>query len=187
MEFKVEKEILGGVLILTPEIFKDERGFFMETYRADQFEKLGIEERFVQDTHSGSIKNVLRGLHFQFDPPMGKLMRITKGEAYLVAADIRKNSPTMGKWYGGIISEANRKQVWAPAGFATGFCVLSGCAETQYKYTAIYNPKGESNIIWNDASIGIDWPIKNPILSNRDKKAGTLSDWLNKEESNRLK
>ena len=181
MEFKIEKKVLEGIIILIPELFKDERGFFIETYRADQFEKLGIKEKFVQDTHSGSVKDVLRGLHFQFDPPMGKLMRISKGEAYVVAVDIRKDSPTLGKWHGEIISEENRKQVWAPAGFARGFCVLSDYAEVQYKYTAIYNSKGESNILWNDADIGIDWPIENPILSNRDKNAGTLSEWLNKE------
>src|SRR3989344_1892386 len=181
MEFKKENEILDGVIVLVPEISGDERGFFMETYREDKLKELGIEEKFVQDNHSGSVKGVLRGLHFQWNPPMGKLMRVSKGEAYLVAIDIRKNSPTLGQWYGGIVSEENRKQVWAPAGFARGFCVLSYYAEIQYKCTGIYNPKGESGILWNDSRIGVDWPKKDPILSPKDKNAQSLNSWLEKE------
>lgn len=183
MKFKIERETLNGLIVLTPEIFEDERGYFIEAYREDKFKELGIIERFVQDNHSGSIKDVVRGLHFQWDPPMGKLMRVTRGEAYLVAVDIRKNSQTLGKWYGEVVSEKNRKQIWAPAGFARGFCILSDYAEIQYKCTGIYNPLGESGILWNDLPIGIEWPIKNPLLSYKDKNAQTLAEWLNKGES----
>lgn len=184
MEFKIEKQILNGVVVLIPEIFEDERGFFMETYREDKFKELGINGRFVQDNYSGSAKNVLRGLHFQWNPLMGKLMRVTRGEAYLVAVDIRKDSPTLGKWYGEIVSDRNRKQIWAPAGFARGFCVLSDYAEIQYKCTGIYNSNSESGILWNDPNIGIEWPITNPIISEKDKNAQTLAQWLAREESN---
>ncbi len=184
MEFKKEKEILNGIVVLVPEISIDERGFFMEAYRKDKLKELGIEEEFVQDNHSGSVKNVLRGMHFQWDPPMGKLMRVSKGEAYLAAVDIRKDSPTFGRWYGEVVSDKNRRQIWAPAGFARGFCALSDYIEIQYKCTGIYNQRAESGILWNDAGINIDWPIKNPILSPKDKNAQTLSEWLEKEESN---
>src|SRR3989344_3128006 len=112
MEFKIEKETLNGLIVLVPEAFKDERGFFSETYREDKLKELGIEEKFVQDNHSGSIKGVLRGLHFQWDPPMGKLMRVSQGEAFLVAVDLRKDSPTFGQWYGEIVSKDNKKQIW---------------------------------------------------------------------------
>lgn len=184
MVFKIEKEILNGGKIIVPDIFEDERGFFMESYREDYFEKIGIENRFVQDNHSRSSRGVIRGLHFQYQPPLGKLMRVTRGEASLIVVDIRKDSPSLGKWHREILSEGNKKQIWAPAGFATGFEVLSDYADVQYKYTAIYNPKGESAIIWNDSSVNIEWLTKNPILSNRDKNAQTLSEWLEKEESN---
>lgn len=187
MAFKVEKEIFNGIKVLLPSVFEDERGFFMESYGEDQFKKIGIEERFVQDNHSSSIKGVIRGLHFQYEPALGKLIRVTRGEASLVAVDIRKDSPTLGQWYKEITSEKNKKQIWAPAGFAIGFEVLSDYAEVQYKYTAIYNSKGESVIIWNDPSIGIEWLTKNPILSNRDQNAQTLSEWLEKEESNHFR
>lgn len=183
MEFKIEKEALNGLKVIVPDIFEDERGFFSEIYREDKFRELGINEKFLQDNHSGSIENVLRGLHFQWNPPMGKLMRVTKGEAYLVAVDIRKGSPTLGQWYGEVVSEKNRKQIWAPAGFARGFCVLSPYAELQYKCTGIYNKKGESGILWNDPKINIEWPIKDPIISEKDKNAQTLSEWLKKPES----
>ena len=185
METKNTK--INDVKIIVPEIFKDDRGFFMEVYRKDQFEEFGLYLEFVQDNHSGSVKNVLRGLHFQWDPPMGKLMRVLKGIAYLVAVDIRKGSPTLGEWVGIEASEENRKQLLAPAGFARGFCVLSDYAEIQYKCTGIYNKNAESGILWNDPEIGIDWPISNPILSGKDKKAQTLEEWLNKPESDNFR
>ena len=152
----------------------------METYREDQFEQLGLPTRFVQDNHSRSSRGVVRGLHFQWDPPMGKLMRVSFGSAFLVAVDIRKGSPTLGKWTGAVASAENRRQVWAPAGFARGFCVLSDIAEIQYKCTGIYNSKAESGILWNDPEIGIEWPLSvaEVQLSDKDKKAQSLAQWL---------
>jgi dTDP-4-dehydrorhamnose 3,5-epimerase len=175
---------LNGIVVLVPEVFEDERGFFMEVYRADQFRELGLPNEWVQDNHSRSEKGVLRGLHFQYDPPMAKLMRVTSGTAFLVAVDIRKESPTLGKWFGLEVSAQNKKQVFAPAGFARGFCVLSAFAEIQYKCTGIYNSKGESGIRWDDPVIGIDWPISNPTLSVKDAKAQSLAEWLKRPESN---
>ncbi len=183
MEFKIESRHLGDIVVIVPEVFEDERGFFMETFREDQFAKLGLPTRFVQDNHSRSVKNVLRGLHFQWEPPMGKLMRVTQGSAFLVAVDLRKESPTLGQWYGTEVSAQNRKQIWAPAGFARGFCVVSDFAEIQYKVTGLYNNKAESGIRWDDPEIGIAWPTTTPILSAKDAKAQSLSDWLKKPES----
>ena len=178
MEIKVESQHLGGVAVVVPEVYQDQRGFFTETFRADQFKALGLPWEFVQDNHSGSVKGVLRGLHFQWGPPMGKLMRVTRGSAFLVAVDIRKGSPTLGKWFGLEASGENRKMVWAPAGFARGFCVMSDYAEIQYKCTGIYNNKGESGIRWDDPEIGVEWPVTNAILSDKDRKAQTLAEWL---------
>src|SRR5256885_1979362 len=185
MQIKIESQPLNGMAVLVPDVFQDGRGFFMETYRQDQFEQLGLPTRFVQDNHSRSAKGVVRGLHFQWDPPMGKLMRVTLGSAFLVAVDIRKGSPTLGTWSGVVASAENRRQVWAPAGFARGFCVLSDVAEIQYKCTGIYNSKGESGVLWNDPEIGIDWPI--PVseaqLSDKDTKEQTLAQWLASPQS----
>src|SRR5271154_4557147 len=129
MKINVESRSLGDVVVIVPEVFQDSRGFFTETFRADQFKALGLPTEFVQDNHSRSAKGVVRGLHFQWDPPMGKLMRVSLGSAYLVAVDIRRESPTLGQWVGVEASAENRRQVWAPAGFARGFCVLSETAE----------------------------------------------------------
>jgi dTDP-4-dehydrorhamnose 3,5-epimerase len=183
MQMKIESKHLNGIVVLAPEVFEDERGFFLEAYRKDQFLELGLPGDFVQDNHSRSAKGVLRGLHFQWEPPMGKLMRVTYGTAYLVAVDIRKGSPTLGKWFGMEVSAQNKKQIYAPAGFARGFCVLSDFAELQYKCTGIYSNKAESGILWNDPAIGIEWPVTEPILSGKDAKAQTLADWLNRPES----
>lgn len=178
MEFKLEKTNLRDLVIITPDIFQDERGFFTETYRKDKFSEFGLDLEFVQDNHSRSARNVLRGLHFQWEPPMGKLMRVTQGVAFLVAVDIRTGSPTFGQWVGVEASVENRKMVYAPAGFARGFCVLSEFAEIQYKCTGVYtNTKAESGILWNDPAIGIQWPVSNPILSQKDEVAQTLEQW----------
>ena len=187
MQLKKESEHLNGIIVINPEVYQDDRGFFTEIYRKDQFEDLGITVDFVQENHSGSAKNVLRGLHFQWDPPMGKLMRVTVGRAYLVAVDIRKGSPTLGKWFGMEVSAENKKQIWAPAGFARGFCVLSDFAEIQYMCSGIYNNKAESGILWNDSALGIKWPCSNPTLSGKDEKAQTLEEWLKRPESNYFK
>lgn len=184
MEIKIESKHLGDVVVIVPEIFQDTRGFFMETFREDQFKAQGLPFQFVQDNHSRSARGVVRGLHFQWDPPMGKLMRVTAGAAFLVAVDIRKGSPTLGGWFGVEASAENRKQVWAPAGFARGFCVLSDFAEIQYKCTGLYNNKGESGVRWNDPRIGIQWPVTTPSLSDKDQKAQSLDQWLATPESN---
>lgn len=178
MQIKIESVHLGAVAVLKQEIFRDQRGFFTEVFREDQFKALGLPHRFVQDNHSGSIKGVTRGLHFQWQPAMGKLMRVTKGEAFLVAVDIRKGSPTFGHWFGKTISEDDHMHVWAPANFARGFCVTSDFAEIQYKVTGMYNPLAESGILWNDPQIGIEWPVNEPILSEKDANAQTLKQWL---------
>ncbi len=183
MQVKVESRHLGEVVVLSPGVFYDDRGFFMEVFRADQFAELGLPIDFVQDNHSRSVRGVIRGLHFQWDPPIGKLMRVTVGKAFVVAVDIRKGSPTLGRWYGCEISAEDKKQVWAPAGFARGFCVTSDVAEVQYKCTGIYNPKTESGILWNDPAIGIRWPVKEAILSGKDSNARTLDQWLKSPES----
>ena len=183
MQIKIASRHLNGLVVIEPEVYEDERGFFMEVYRADQFHQLGLPVDFVQDNHSRSQKGVLRGLHFQWSPPMGKLMRVTLGSAYLVAVDIRKGSPTLGRWFALEASAENRLQVFAPAGFARGFCALSEWAEVQYKCTAIYNPQAESGILWNDPAVGISWPVREPVLSDKDRKARTLEQWLASPES----
>ncbi len=187
MGFKIEVRHLNDVVVLVPDVFQDSRGFFMETFREDQFQAHGLPTHFVQDNHSRSVKGVVRGLHFQWDPPMGKLMRVPLGRAFLVAVDIRKGSPTLGKWAGVEASAENRRQVWAPAGFARGFCVLSDVAEIQYKCTGIYNNKAESGILWNDPEIGVDWPLGDALLSDKDRNAQTLAQWLSRSESNNFK
>jgi dTDP-4-dehydrorhamnose 3,5-epimerase len=184
MDIKVEARHLGDVVVLVPDVFQDARGFFMETFREDQFKALGLPTKYLQDNHSKSSKGVVRGLHFQWDPPMGKLMRVTAGAAFLVAVDIRKGSPTLGKWVGVEASAENRRQVYAPAGFARGFCALTDGTEIQYKCTGIYNNKGESGIRWNDPAIGVEWPVKDLIISEKDTKARLLSEWLASPESN---
>ena len=184
MQLKIESQHLNGIVVIASEVFEDPRGFFTEVYREDQFKQLGLPTNFVQDNHSRSVRNVLRGLHFQWEPPMGKLMRVTLGSAFLVAVDIRKGSPTLGKWFGIEASAQNKKQVWAPAGFARGFCVTSDVAEIQYKCTGIYNNKAESGILWNDPAIGVAWPVTEPILSTKDEKAQTLEQWLASPNSN---
>ena len=187
MQVTIESVHLGAVAVIKQESFDDARGFFTEVFREDQFKELGLPSHFVQDNHSGSVKGVTRGLHFQWEPPMAKMMRVTKGEAFLVAVDIRKGSPTLGQWYGRILSDDSRLQVYAPAGFARGFAVLSDYAEIQYKVTGLYNGGAESGILWNDPEIGIEWPVENPILSDKDAKAQTLNQWLNSPDSDHFK
>jgi dTDP-4-dehydrorhamnose 3,5-epimerase len=183
MQIKVESRALGDLVVLIPEVFQDSRGFFCETFRADQFEVLGIPTAYVQDNHSRSAKGVVRGLHFQWEPPMGKIMRVTVGCAFLVAVDIRKGSPTLGKWFGIEASAEDHRMVWAPAGFARGFCALSEATEIQYKCTGIYSNKAESAIRWNDPEIGIDWPIKDPTISEKDRNAKSFAEWMRSPES----
>ena len=189
MQITIESRHLRDIVVLVPGVFKDDRGFFSETYRADQFKELGLPTEFVQDNHSRSAKGVVRGLHFQWEPPMGKLMRVTQGSAFLVAVDIRNGSPTLGQWAGVECSAENRRMVWAPAGFARGFCVVSETAEIQYKCTGIYNSKAESGIRWNDSEIGIQWPVSpsEAQVSEKDRTAQTLAQWLSSPASKNFK
>ena len=183
MRVHVETTPIEDLLVVVPEVFEDERGFFVEVYHQEEFRKAGLPDTFVQLNHSRSARNVVRGLHFQWEPPMGKLMRVTLGTAYLVAVDIRKGSPTLGRWFGAEVSAASKRQIWAPAGFARGFCVLSEYAEIQYLCTGTYNKEGESGVLWSDPAIGVDWPVSDPILSEKDTRAQTLQDWLSRPES----
>jgi dTDP-4-dehydrorhamnose 3,5-epimerase len=184
---RIESRFFGDGAVLMPKVFEDSRGFFIEVFRADVFRSLGLPTEFVQDNHSRSKRGVVRGLHFQWDPPMGKLMRVTYGSAFLVAVDIRKGSPTLGQWFGIEVSAENKKQVWAPAGFARGFCALSDFAEVQYKCTGVYNPSCESGIRWNDPAIGIRWPMENPELSDKDGRAQSLAEWLASPNSDQFR
>lgn len=179
MPVAVESTNIGGdVVVLIPKVMGDARGFFMETYRSDNFRELGLPVEWVQDNHSRSARGVLRGLHFQWDPPMSKLMRVTRGAAFLVAVDIRKGSPTLGEWFGLEVSADNKKQVYAPYGFARGFCALTDDCEVQYKCTGLYNSRAESAISYRDPEIGIEWPIKDVQVSGKDASAQSLQQWL---------
>ncbi|MDT8070863.1 MAG: dTDP-4-dehydrorhamnose 3,5-epimerase [Terriglobia bacterium] len=180
MPLAIESRHLNDIAVVIPLVRGDDRGFFMETYRADEFTELGLPPQFVQDNHSRSKYGVLRGLHFQWDPPMGKLMRVTLGTAFLVAVDIRKGSPTLGKWFGLDVSAENKKQVWAPFGFARGFCALTEYCEVQYKCTGVYSSKAESGISFRDPAIGIEWPLpeSDMVISEKDRTAQTLAQWL---------
>ena len=183
MPFTVEDTAIPEVKLVRPRVFPDDRGFFMEVYRQDLFAELGLPARFLQLNHSRSSRGVLRGLHFQWDPPMGKLMRVPQGRAFLVAVDIRVGSPTLGKWVGVEMSSDEPRQLWAPASFARGFCVLSDHAEIEYLTTGTYNRATESGVRWNDPAIGIEWPVVDPILSAKDESAQYLREWLARPES----
>jgi dTDP-4-dehydrorhamnose 3,5-epimerase len=186
-KFKFIKTFIEGLFIIEPTVFGDERGFFMETYHAEEFNKAGLGVTFVQDNHSKSKKGVLRGLHFQYKNPQGKLVRVIKGEVYDVAVDLRKGSSTYGKWEGVILSEENKKQFYVPEGFAHGFLVLSDDAEFIYKCTNFYDADDEGGILWNDPDVGIKWPINNIneiIMSEKDKKLKKLKDTTIKFEEN---
>jgi dTDP-4-dehydrorhamnose 3,5-epimerase len=162
---------IPDILLIEPQVFGDERGFFMETYQQKAFAEAGITAQFVQDNQSGSRQGILRGLHYQIRQPQGKLVRTLVGEIFDVAVDIRKNSPTFGKWVGAILSSKNKHQLWVPAGFAHGFYVLSEWAEVAYKATDFYAPQFERSILWNDAELNIDWPIlpgQTPLVSAKD-------------------
>ena len=181
MPFEFKKTKINGVIIIIPKVFTDDRGFFMETYKKNDFFDAGITTEFVQDNHSHSKKNVLRGLHFQREPyPQAKLVRCIRGKIYDVAVDLRESSPTFGKYVGVELSDENNFQLYIPRGFAHGFLVLSESADVLYKVDNIYSPENESGMIWNDPTVNINWPIKNPILSEKDKKWPTLSELKSK-------
>lgn len=171
------------VVLLEHEAFEDERGYFMEVYKREQFRELGLPELFVQLNESRSARNVIRGLHFQWEPPMGKLMRVAEGAAFLVAVDIRRNSPTLGQWVGETINAEDKRQIWAPAGFARGLCALADNTRVQYLCTGSYNGGAESGLRWNDPEIGVAWPVSDPIVSGKDRTAQSLREWLARDES----
>lgn len=179
-KFKITKCEIDGLYIIEPKVFYDDRGYFMETYNQSEFEKLGLDMKFVQDNESKSKKGVLRGLHFQKNYPQGKLVRVIKGVVYDVVVDIRKGSNTFGKWVGVELSEENKKQFYIPEGFAHGFLVLSDEAQFVYKCTNFYHPEDEDGIIYNDSSINISWPISENMkikISEKDKKWGGLEEY----------
>lgn len=174
---KVIDTKISGVKLIQPKVFGDERGFFLETYEKNRYQKLlNIALEFVQDNHSRSSKGVLRGLHFQTENPQGKLVRVVSGEVFDVAVDIRLDSSTFGQWEGVILSEENKSQFWIPPGLAHGFVVLSDFADFEYKCTELYSPINEKCLLWNDPDIGVNWPLENPLLSAKDKLGMRLKE-----------
>ena len=182
----VETCEIEGLKIITPTVFGDARGYFMESYNYNDFKEAGIDQVFVQDNQSASKKGVLRGLHFQIEHPQDKLVRVIKGEVYDVAVDLREGSPTFGKWHGVLLSEENKKQFFVPKNFAHGFLVLSDYAEFCYKCTDFYHPGDEGGLMWNDPEIGVEWPLTEDMeltFSDRDTKWGGLSDFVKARNS----
>ncbi len=174
---EVVKTPIEGVLLIKPKIFGDNRGYFVETWQKKRYEEAGIDLPFVQDNHSKSTKGILRGLHFQKNHPQGKLVMVSLGEVFDVAVDIRKDSPTFGRWFGAILSDKNQHQLWIPPGMAHGFVVLSDVAHFHYKCTDYYHPDDEGSIKWDDPEVGIDWPIDfEPLLSPKDGVAHSFND-----------
>ncbi len=171
---------MEGILLIEPDLFGDSRGFFMESYSRKKYAELGINMEFVQDNHSKSVKNTLRGLHYQLNPGQDKIVRVVSGEVFDVVVDMRHGSPSFGKWEGFILSAENKRQLFVPIGFAHGFCVLSDEAEFLYKCSDYYSPLDERGVIWNDPDLNVKWPIDNPILSERDKKNKFFRD-MNKD------
>lgn len=183
-KINVETCHIEGLKVITPKVFGDARGYFMETYNYNDYKEAGIEEIFVQDNQSASGKGVLRGLHFQKEFPQDKLVRVVSGEVFDVAVDLRENSPTFGQWYGVILSAENKKQFFIPKNFAHGFVVLSDYAEFAYKCTDFYHPEDEGGLLWNDPEIGIQWPIPegmNLLLSEKDKKWPSIASFRKKD------
>jgi dTDP-4-dehydrorhamnose 3,5-epimerase len=173
---KVIETSLPGALVIEPQVFGDARGFFYEAYNEAKYREAGIERRFVQSNVSRSARGVLRGLHYQWPNPQGKLVSVLEGEVYDVAVDIRRGSPTFGQWTGVMLTAANHRHFWIPEGFAHGFCVVSDFATFSYQCTALYDAKADAGIRWNDAAIGIDWPLSAPLLSDKDAKAPLLAE-----------
>jgi dTDP-4-dehydrorhamnose 3,5-epimerase len=167
---------LPGVVVIEPTVHRDPRGFFLETYHQRKYADLGVAGPLVQDNHSNSVKGTLRGLHAQLQRPQGKLVRAVHGEMFDVAVDIRRGSPTFGRWVGAVLSGENFRQLWIPPGFAHGFCVLSERVDVEYKCSDFYDPRDEVTVLWSDPEIGIAWPIREPILSAKDAAAPRLAE-----------
>ncbi|QKO13061.1 dTDP-4-dehydrorhamnose 3,5-epimerase [Dickeya solani] len=183
---QVHDTAIQGVKIIQPKVFGDARGFFLETFEKNRYqEMLDIDLDFVQDNHSRSAKGVLRGLHFQTSNPQGKLVRVVRGEVFDVVVDIRPDSPTYGRWEGVVLSEENKTQFWIPPGLAHGFVVLSELADFEYKCTDYYNPAHEGCLLWNDADIGVDWPIASPCCRTRIRRAKPLRSYGHESLVNR--
>jgi dTDP-4-dehydrorhamnose 3,5-epimerase len=173
---KVSETSLPGVLVIEPRVFGDARGFFYESYNEKTFRDAGIDRRFVQSNVSRSARGVLRGLHYQWPNPQGKLVNVLEGEVYDVAVDIRRGSPTFGQWAAAILTADNHRHFWIPEGFAHGFCVISDYATFSYQCTALYEASADAGIRWDDPAIGIDWPVSEPLLSDKDGKTPLLAD-----------
>lgn len=171
---KIQQTSLPGVLVIEPRVFTDERGFFLETFNAERFAQHGLPSVFVQDNLSRSRAGVLRGLHYQLRRPQGKLVTVVTGEVFDVALDIRRGSPTFGRWYGRRLSGERPEFMWIPPGFAHGFCVLSPSADFLYKCTDVYVPTDDHGIVWNDPAVGIEWPTEAPRLSQKDSSLAVL-------------
>tara|TARA_A100001011_G_scaffold359900_1_gene406764 strand:- start:21 stop:566 length:546 start_codon:yes stop_codon:yes gene_type:complete len=167
---------LEGVIIIKPDIYKDDRGFFTETYSKDKYYSLGIREEFVQDNYSRSKKNTLRGLHYQINKPQGKLVRVINGRVLDVAVDVRQDSKTFGQYFSVFLDDVNFYQLYMPPGIAHGFCVVSEFADFEYKCTNFYSPKNERGVLWSDSDININWPVANPIVSSKDLTFNQLKD-----------
>jgi len=166
---------LAGVVVIEPRVFTDARGFFFESYNADHYALAGIPSAFVQDNHSCSLRNTIRGLHYQFRRPQAKLLRVIRGSVFDVAVDIRRGSPTFGRWVGVELSAENKRQIFVPAGLAHGFCVTSDDAEVEYKCSDFYVPDDQHGVLWSDRTIGIAWPVREPILSDKDREYRPLT------------
>lgn len=175
---KFNPTALPGVLVIEPVVHRDPRGFFVETYRADLYAGAGIPTQFVQDNESRSVRGTVRGLHAQLGRPQGKLVRALEGEIFDVVVDIRRGSPTFKKWIGVHLTADAFNQIWVPAGFAHGICVLSDAARIAYKCTDFYDPGDELRLLWNDPAIGVEWPVEDPILSEKDKSGEPLRAWM---------
>jgi dTDP-4-dehydrorhamnose 3,5-epimerase len=171
---------LPEVVVIEPDVFADPRGFFLETYHAQRYASGGVDAVFVQDNHSRSAFGTLRGLHAQWQRPQGKLLRVIRGEIFDAAVDIRVGSPTYRQWIGVVLSAENHRQLYVPPGFAHGFCVTSDAAEVEYKCTDYYDPEHELRILWNDPAIGIDWPTREPLLSDKDRQGLPLAQWMDR-------
>lgn len=168
----------GAVKLFRCVRHRDSRGWLMEVFRQEELRRWGIPQVFVQENHSRSRRGVIRGLHFQYEPPMGKLLRVTRGRAFVVEVDVRSDSPSCGRWWGRVLSAREPMVLWIPPGFANGFCALTQMVEVQYLCTASYNPEGEVALRWDDPELGIEWPVTAPILSERDRKGMSLRQWL---------
>jgi len=173
---KIHQTPISGALILEPKVFSDDRGFFLESYSGRTFAEVGIKDQFVQDNHSSSKRGVLRGLHYQVQKPQGKLVRVVSGEVLDIFVDLRRSSPTFGRWHSVKLSAENKLLAWIPAGLAHGFCVVSDTADVLYKSTEFYYPELERTILWNDPDLAVDWGTQNPLLSPKDQRGTRFRD-----------